>query len=322
MIEFDSYITPDGREYILHDEGIRWVMSIEGTGMPSINYITQQGPFQHGSTLLDYRLQPRVVQMVIRHNYIGRQQLYSGRQQLLDAIRPNRQVPGQLRTGVLRKYFSGKAALDLDVMVEQGPNFQPREFDKWDEWSLQEVIRFIAFNPIFYNSAIETHDFINTDTTPGEGGSGDDPNLTQLVFPISFPIHFNRNIGAPGGGGGEGGGADPQVIDYIGTWFEYPTIILTGPLGSPIIIENTTTGEMLRLNYDIQPGETVTIALTYGIKTVISSTMGNVIGFLDPLSDLGSFHLEPGTNNFVTSIVGQDSNSVVQFQYKNRYIGY
>lgn len=329
ITEFDTYIAPDGRSYNLHSPEIRWVLSRTGTGMPPIQWLTERGPFQHGESIKSFRLRPRTIQMIIRHNYNDRQQYFHGRLQILDVLRPNRQIIGQVNPGTLRKSFSDGSKIDIDVVIQEGPAFEPEQGDQWQEQSFQEVIRFIAHNPVFYNPYLRVHDFINV---PGEEGGEpeEDPLLQQLVFPIHFSasdglIIFNRNIGAPGGDDGDlDPEDDPNVIVYRGNWIEYPTIILTGPLSSPIIITNTTTGERIQLNYDVQPLETVTITLTYGIKTITSDLFPglSLMGYLDPLSDIGSFHLEPGQNDFNIVITGQNSDSVVQMQYKDRYVGY
>lgn len=297
--EFDSYITPDGHEYNLHSPDIRFVRSREGTGMPPVEYLTERGPFQHGETLKGFRLRPRTIQMLIRQNYNSRDQYFRGRLQILDVLRPNRFV-GNI-TGVLRKNFADGSKIDIDVMIQQGPNFEPEKSDSWDEFSFDEVIRFIAYNPVFYNPYTRTYNFLSASTA-----------LTQLVFPAIFPIHFERtSIGV-------------STVIYAGTWIEYPNIVLTGPLSSPTIITNVTTGDRIQLNYDIQPLEIVTITLTYGSKSVVSSLdpSASLMGYLDPLSDIGSFHLEPGQNDFTVTIVGQSAASAVQLQYKDRYVGY
>lgn len=303
LTEFDSYITPDGRLYPLTAPEIRWVRSIEGTGMPPIEYITQRGPFQHGETVLGHRLRPRVIQMHIRQNFRSRDEYYNGRLQILDVLRPNR--VGE--TGTLRKSFKNGSKIDIDVMIQQGPNFQPQAADEWDAWSFDEIIRFIAYNPVFYNPYMQTHEFINSDI--------DDTNLTQLVFPITYPITFHRS--------GHGLTSEGNLtVPYAGTWVEYPTIALIGPLGNPVYIENVTTGELLRYNRVVDAGETVTIELTYGIKTIESSSGLNVMPFLDENSDLGSFHLEPGDNTFLIGAIGFNALSGLELRYHDRFIGY
>ncbi len=299
ITEFDTYITPSGRAYNLHSPYIRWVRSREGTGMPPVEYITQRGPFQHGENILGFRLRPRVIQMLIRHNYDSRQQLNHGRLQILDVLRPNAQLIGSVVPGTLRKTFKDSSKIDIDVVIESGPNFEAEQPDQWESYSFNEIIRFVAHNPVFYNPYVRTHDFINVGAP-----------FTELTFPITFPIRFERTV-------------DPSLLVYNGTWIEYPSIVLEGPLANPIIITNQTTDETIRFNYEVLSGEVVTFTLTYGIKSVTSSFAPAVslMGFLDADSDIGSFHIEPGTNTFTFALNGS-SDSVAQLIYKERYIGY
>src|SRR3990167_9916197 len=102
--------------------------------MPQIEYITQRGPYQHGVTVQDYFLQPRVIQMLIRQQYCSRIKLWAGRSNILNHLRPNRQSPGQLNTGKLRKYLPDGSIRDLDVLIQEGPRFEARNL-KWDEWA-------------------------------------------------------------------------------------------------------------------------------------------------------------------------------------------
>lgn len=92
LTEFHQLITPDGYVYDLHTASRRgkWVISSQGWGMPPIDYITQKTPFQHGATVKDYRLQPRIIQLLLQQSFCDREALFSGRQALLDVLRPNR----------------------------------------------------------------------------------------------------------------------------------------------------------------------------------------------------------------------------------------
>lgn len=316
----DYYIAADGTIYYFDEPEVKFLMSIQGTGMPPINYVTQQGPFQHGSTLLDYRLGERVVQLLVRGSFRSQSGVFTGRMQLIDAIRPNRHPTCLVGPGALVHRFPDGSKLYLDVIIEQGPNFEPRKLDSWDEWGYNEVLRFRAHNPVFYNPVQQTHNFINVASDP-ELPDEPDPNITELVFPITFPISFHRRIGTSGGGG-SGDEDEVNTITYQGTWKEFPTIRLLGPLSSPFTIRNTGTDEYIRLNYAVQPDEEVFFDLRYGSKVVVRDDGASLMQYLDPISDLASFHLEPGQNIFEVNILGANSSSQVQMLYKNRYIGY
>lgn len=292
-IEPQFYIASDGTSYRLNtSSGSRSVLSDEGSGLPPIEYITQRGPFQHGESITDYFLRPRVVQYLLRQNFCNRQAAYDGRTALLSAIRPNR-AGGP--TGTLRHVLPNGSARDLTVAPLEGPKFEPRQLDRYDEWSIQEVLRFIAHNPVYYN--------------PVQQSSVFGPQTGQLTFPITFPITF-------------GGFNITNVVNYLGNWEEYPTFIITGPAGPYIEINNLTTGEKIALSgYSLVAGDAITIALAYGSQTIVDGAGTNLLQYLTSDSDLISFHLEPGNNSIQTIINSAGAVTIVTMRYYERFIG-
>lgn len=286
VAEKDIYITAEGQQYLLHNPRNRAVLSDTGSGMPEIEYITQRGPYQHGESVKDYFLRPRVVEFHIRQNFCSRQAYFDGRDMILDLLRPNR------GSGVLRKIRPDGAKRDLVVHIQAGPKFESRKSSEWDEWSLDEVLRFIAYNPIYY----DPDSYSQTFTTSG-----------ALVFPITFPIIF-------------AGFGNTATVVYDGNWIEYPVIILTGPLSATSIL-NLTTGERIGFTYNIPATRTVTIDLNYGSKRIFLDDGTNLIGYITPTSDLATFHLEPGENIIQVAGVGSDANTTLSINYMNRYIG-
>lgn len=266
--EFHQYIAPDGLVYELHTASKlgRWVMQSTGWGTPPIDYITERGPAQHGETVKDFFLRPRVVQLLIHQSFCDRDGQWDGRADLLNAIRPNRQLtPTATVPGQLRRVLSDGSLRDLDVFITQGPEFDPGG-GEWREHSFHEVLRFIAHDPVIYDPTLQTMQFdLNV------GG--------ELVFPITFPIIFGASYIW-----------ETKNLTYPGTWLSYPTIIITGPINDPTV-ENLTTGEKISLDYNIPVGRTVTIDLAYGVKTVVNDLGVNLIGTLTSDSDLATFHI-------------------------------
>ncbi len=303
FIEFDTYETPDGEIYNFHNGANKFLMSFQGLGMPEIEYRRQRGPFQHGETLIDYVLRPRIFQLVHSRSECDRQGYWEARDDLIDHLRPNRQTGTSIQQGIFLKKLPGGTQRAIDVMIEAGPRFRARRLDRWEEFSFQEVIRFIAYDPTFYDPTQKTFDFAVTEV------------ITELAFPIAFPIVFGVSLITRAGN-----------LTYNGNWLSYPTIVLTGPMKNPII-ENTTTGEKLELYYEITAGEVVTITLEYGNKTVTNVAGDNLIGVLSTDSDLATFHLAPdpeaagGVNAIEIQVGGTDANSALELQYYERYIG-
>ena len=304
VLEFTEYIAPDGTVFPF-DTIDRFLMSEEGLGMPPIEYITQKGPYQHGATLIDYRLQPRTIQLLLRQDSCSRTDYWNNRAALLNAIRPNRYVGLNYGPGVLRKKFEDGKIRDIQVTIEQGPVFTARSLDRWDEYGYTETIRFIAYDPIFYDPAINT---VTYATAPED--------FLELVFPIDFPIEFSSSYFASGS----------VPLTYSGTWFSFPQIVITGPQKS-IDIQNLSTGERIFIDYDISNGEIVTINLDYGNKTVSNNFGTNLIGTVSTDSDLATFHIAPapevasGINNISVISTGNTSSSKIELKYTTRYIG-
>lgn len=306
IVERNQYIDAAGVVYQLESiSGSRSVISDEGSGLPPIRYITEHGPDQHGENIRDYFLEPRTVQFLIRQNFCSRQAAWDGRQSLLNAIRPNKTGGPQ---GVLRRILPNGEKRDLRVVPVLGPNFEPAQIGRWDEWSFQEILRFTAYNPIYYNPVVRT-------ATIGSPASGQDFAYTfpfyfavpsELVFPAEFPISFYEWNYA-------------VEIDYRGTWQEYPTITIDGPAGPYVRITNETTGEQIVLsNLVIPDGDTVTIALAYGSQLVTNIEGENLLSHAS--GDLATFHLEPGSNT-IRAILRSGGDATVVITYLERFIG-
>lgn len=301
--EYVEYITPDGQTFQF-DTSTRWVMSEEGTGLPEISYITQRGPEQHGSTVIDFRLEPRVVQLVVREDTCNRWNYWSARRNLLNYIRPNRKTLLTPLTGRLRKYFPDGTKLDLNVVIESGPKFTAKSNNIWDEWAYQETLRFIAYDPVYFDPNQICVVWTVYDTN-------------QLEFPIEFPILFGGNILY-----------NILNVNYPGTWETFPTIEVYGPLQG-ILLENITTGKFIKILHVVSIGEVVTIYLQYGNKRIFSSMAGDITGTVTEDSDLLSFSIVPdpeapgGVNQIsVKGISADPLVTSVRMSYYVRYIGY
>lgn len=307
LVEFDEYITPDGVVYDLDDHDTRFIISgLTNTGMPTISYVTQRGPFQDGETVDSFVLERRVMQMAIRQQYRNRDEYWSGRNDLLNALRPTRQDPSQaFQMGTLKKYRTDGSIRCIDVVIERGPSMRPVDnVGSWDEWAIQEGISFVAFDPTFYDPTFQAVGFSFS-------------ALTDLVFPITFPITWG------------GSTIDTTTVEvYDGTYAAFPVLTIVGPLTSPILT-NSTTGEYIELSYAIPIGRTVTIDLRNGVKRAYDDLGTNLTNNITPASDLSLFHIEPegplavGGSN---SLRLQGSNALpgateVTVVYRNRYIG-
>lgn len=299
--ELTQYITPGGTVYDLTVPSRvgRWVMSQTGWGLPPIEYVSSRGPIQNGQTLRRYFLRPRTVQLLIRHDFCNRDDYWAGRGELLDTLRINQGNDG----GTLRRHLTDGSLRDLTVYLVAGPAFTPNPGNTWDEFAYTEALRFTAYDPVVFDPTLKTATFSLA-------------ALTNIVFPITFPITFGSTLID-----------ETQIVNYLGTWESLPTIILTGPLNVPTIT-NVTTGEVIDVQYNIPAGRVLTIDLTYGVKTVLDDLGANFIGTITPASDFGTWHLAPapeatgGDNSIRVQATGASPGvSGIALQYFDRYLG-
>lgn len=295
-----QFIKSDGTVYQLHTPPTRAVRNMTGWGKPPEQWHDIAGPFQHGNTRVSYRLQPRVITMDLLHRYCSRSELYAGRSRLLDQMGVNNASPNAPEPGTLRwRYLVGTTytVRDLAVYLNRGLGFQP--LDGWRNWSVQESLEFIAPDPVIYEPVTRTLTISSF--------------TTSLVFPMTFPFI----LGAVGGSGN---------ITYTGTWESFPIITITGPAAG-VYIENTTTGSLIRLNYNISAGETVTITLAYNNKSVVNNLGQNLLSYITDDSTMGDFTIQPrnivtgGINTFYVVTAGISGTTSVVLSYKNRYYG-
>lgn len=306
QLEFDEYITPDGLTYSFHDArsgGGRWLTSFEGQGWPPVTLIEQRGPFQHGTTVLDYRLNPRTMTYIHQRRGCDRSAYWDIRADILNYLRPNRQTATTFGPGKLRKILPSGAKRDIDVWVIEGPRYEARSTAAWRETTVREALRFYAPDPTFYDP-VQVSVELAVETCDG------------LIFPITFPITFCGSTES-----------ETDTVAYAGTWLAYPVIYITGPINDAVI-RNLTTMEKLEFDYNIPAGRVVTVDLGYGRKTVRDDLNTNLISVLTTDSDLATFHVasDPeapgGVNSFSLSgwgaTVGVTS---VRMTYYTRYIG-
>lgn len=278
------FIASDGEQYLLTTGRDRVILQEEGMGMPDIEYITQRSPFQHGETIRDYFLRPRIIQLLYRQDHCSRDAYWRGRQAILDILRPNRGASICEVEGVLRKHLPDGTKWDVKVVASEGPKFPFAAGGGWDYFAAQEVIRFTAYNPVFYNPTVHN-------VTLTQVG-------TDLVLPITFPITFT-------------GWLATQTINYAGTWLEKPTIYLYGPLTNPAVT-NLLTGAVIGLNYDIPSGRGVVITLTYGSISILYDDGTDLIGYA--VGDYDTFCLSAekvaGYNGYTPQVLTLQSSNV------------
>lgn len=301
-----QYITPDGEIFELYSPPNRYVLMYEGDGFAPVSYSTTRGPFQHGDTVVEGRLQARTIDLVIRQMGCDRDAYWSIRDLVDNILRPNRTDMNNPSPGVLRRVLSNSHVRDLDCYVTKGPEYVfPKE---WDSFSIQESLRFTGYNPIFYDPELIVDSVSNFTAPP----------VTDLTFPFTMPFVFGPSVGSF---------TKTLTINYAGSWEEYPKILITGP-ATDLIIQHQTLGDTIKFTgFTIPAGTTVTVDLTYAKKSVLDNFGVSWLGRISEDSDLVSFRLEadpvvPNAVNKidVTCLLGT-TDTRIEFQYKNRYVG-
>lgn len=309
MNEVDMLITQDGTSYLLSGAN-RFVLSDEGSGMPEIEYITQRGPFQDGETVRDYFLRPRVLQWHIRHKYCSRAAYWNGRNELLSILAPNRSMSRGQPQATLRRIRGDGSRRDIKVVIQSGPVFQARARNVWDEWAIDEVIRFVAHDPTYYDPTLHTEIFQAASVGGGFPYAFPIDLVDDFIFPVIFPVMFSAfDI--------------TRVLTYPGTWLSYPTFEIQGP-SIFTRLKNLTTGEQLVYTKPVVQGQTIRIELSYGAKRVydVADPSTNLIGYISTDSDLASFHLEPRIDNTLQIVAGAAGQTTqINMLYYERYVG-
>lgn len=264
-----------------------------GFGMPPLHRISERGPLQDGVTDLGQRLDPRVIQLALAILSKKWMDQYDTRSRLLEYLSPAIADPVQLRFTLP----DGATIRQIDCFPTSGPAFEVGYDTK--EGMLKIGFSLIASDPTWYDPERNSQ-IISANQSPGGG----------WVVPIMVPMFFgsstlNRIV----------------HIDYKGTWSTFPEIEIVGQIENPKIT-NIDTNE--KLDFDwllISSGDSYTIDLRYGYKTVVNKAGDNKIADLTADSDLTSFHLQPGYNNFMFE--GENITGSARFiiRFYTRYLG-
>lgn len=266
-------------------------------GAPPTTYTTRRGYKQHGATEIDFLVDPRQIELHFWHApACNRQAYWDTRLALHEILRPNR---GGAMTLTLTQPGGEKRA--LIIRADSGFVFPP---DDNNNWSIDETINCIAFDPIWFDPDQTNTDYALTQQVD-----------TDLVFPITFPIVF----------GTSGVVFTTGSVTYPGTWPTYPVFTLTGPYNS-VYMTNLQTGVVLTMVVAIVNGDTRIIDLKPGSQQILDEDGNSRFDELGPGSNLIDFAIQPdpivagGVQEIQVvmagGIVGQ---STARISYFNRY---
>lgn len=308
-MELHQIITADGLTYTLNSNTrARYLLTPTpgGWGLPSIEYVRTRTYQQDGQSELAYYLEPRQFSLGIGGAGCSRGELWSLRSQVLEAVRPNR--GGQL-TFVFRQDDGTQYAIKGRASVD----FPATEEEEWYQYGYQDEMEITAIDPVWFNYQ-------------GSSASGVSSTNDHLVFPFAFDgtdMVF-----------GSGNFWGTVTINYTGSWYAYPKITVHGQ-ASNIILTHVETGYRIAWLGSLLSSQSLVIDLRnnyasdgqYQGVLVYNSAGANQFNYLDPLTNLLLFRLEPdgvvtgGVNTIRLDAIGTDSNTALTVEYNTCYVG-
>ena len=286
MIQGVSVIS-SGVETSLSDGVVAFLRDHEGTGMQPRHDITQRGPMEHGESYLDYRLDPRDIDLLLMLTGSVSERA-TKRRTLMGLFHPD-------YASTLR-FLADNGTRDIDVQFK-GDGTVPTN----ERQPALEIVRlkFIARKPFYDPSGV---------TVPFAQISGGGAFLVPTAVPTTF-----------------GGSSlnQTQVIDTTGDptfWRAEPIITITGPITDPIITNQLTGDKLDFTGTTLAGGTTYTIDTRYNKKTVVDQLGANQISKLAAGSSIASFDLRRGANSILVVGTGTTAATLIVFSYNGQHV--
>lgn len=281
-----------GVKYSLDDGVYCYHHGDSGMGGPPMHRMEERGPLQHGATDLGFRLDPRVIQLVLGLYADDRAGAYLKRKQLAGIFPPG--AAGSLEwevDGLVRQ---------IDGHLMEGMDFSSQ--DRTGGWQKMAVVLRCP-DPTWYDPAGSALTY-----TLGGGGSG-----TPVPTPVPTPVGASNILAN-------------TALTYAGDWLSYPHLIrIVGPMTDPVI-RNLTTGEELPFSATIATGHYYDIDLRYGYKTVVDDAGVNKVSMLTTGHDLATWHIAAhpeaagGINVIEVEADAVSELSAIQISWLDRYL--
>lgn len=266
----------------------------QGFGLAPMHRITQRGPLQQGDTDVDFRLDPRVLQIPLYIDADSITAQYTIRNELLTIFSPSN-IMGTLTVA------NDSFVRSIDCYVLGGLTF---DVDAKSGYGVRVVVQLRAPDPTWYDPTANV-----ITLTPSIAG-------TAFAIPMAIPLTMGTasiNI--------------TTTVNYTGTWLSYPIITAVGPI-TGLSITNNTTGQVISLgSVAIGAGTTYTFDLRYGYKTVKTDTGVNKIADVTAASNLATFAIvnapsaPSGVNSITITSSSSSSPAAVTLTYYTRFVG-
>lgn len=295
-VEFHGVTSYDGLEYDLQDDFDHFVLTEGGpSGFAPQRFFTRRTYKGDGEIEIDDpRFDPRDFTLSLHvKNECSRSAFWSNRRDLLNVLRPNRGGPvtyNFILADGSRRSLRGRPITPLFEPTMEAGN-----------WNFTVDLQFRCFDPIWFDPDSGTCLTVQ-DASP------------ELVFPITFDdddIWFGAE-----GYYGECG------INYVGTWYSYPTFYIEGPCTTVEIVHVEKAISVFYL-HQINAGDYITLDFP---NRSFTDQDGNKI-ILGSMSHIYDMRLEPdpvlanGVNTFQFNLPGATGATVASISYNARYEG-
>lgn len=264
--------------------------SIAGLGASRVREITNRGPAQNGDTFLDFRWEPRKIQIAFSGLGTDEATWHDRRAELLRIFKPSRSLIQ------LRYSRPPNRVYQWDCSVSIPPQFSS---DDRIGFTQRAVAELTCHNPFPYDP-----EGVSVPFSLSAGGTGFAiPALTNFTFGAST-LNATNVISL----------SDVAAVE------SFPIITLTGPINTPTITNNTT-GDTLSFSTNLAGGTTYTIDTRYGYKSVVDQLNATKTGDLTSTSDLATFNLVPGDNSITVTGASATAATGINFQFYKYFIG-
>jgi len=264
-------------------------------GIPPVTRITQRGPFQNGDTDIDYRLNPRVINLPVVVPGTTYNEMASNRENLLQMFKPGND------TATFQQILDGGTAYEISRSIDvkiAGASMDSAQTD----FNVRAVIQLRADDPTWYNT---TQNY--TQMTYTQFGS---PTPYPKPYPVPYGDYSSANI---------------ISVVYTGTVMSSPILQCVGPLTNLTMTDGA--GRIIAISGTIAAGNTFTIDLRFGRKTIVDQNGINKFSMLTITSDLINWGIYPdptfdsGLQYFSVSATGTTASSAVFMYWYDRYVG-
>lgn len=271
-------------------------ITLTGNGVGPVQRHEESRPQRHGSTDLGFTVTKRYLNLALMCRGATLAAVDGYRDDLEAILTPSVSTPILFRitrdNGTVRQ---------INVHMEGLTPFDHTFEDRLGA-SQKTVVRFGCPDPIFYDPVLKQFLMIIS-------GSG---LAVPTPVPTTFDLLGTANIA--------------ETLTYNGTFPEYPTILIAGPITDPVLT-NVSTGKVLDFTgTTISDGEAYTITLNPDEKGIESDVDGDRIQDLTDDSDFNTWALvgAPEVANGENSIRLQGSsvgaNTLAIISYYERYI--